>query len=822
MKRNIRQVTILGSGTMGAQIACHFANIGCSVLLLDIPPRELTEEEKKKNLSLQDPKVRNRIVNQNLRQAAKLNPSPLYEQDSLNRISTGNFEDDMPKIAQSDWIIEAIVEKKNVKMDLYEKVEEHREKDTIISTNTSGIPIHALLENRSSDFKTHFLGTHFFNPPRYLELLEIIPSRETKPELVDFVQHYGSKMLGKTTVVCKDTPAFIGNRIGVYATMLTIDLMQKIGLSVEEIDAITGKFVGRPKSATFRTADLVGLDILADVAQGVHENAPQDEERAVFKLPAFFQQMLDQGWLGEKTGQGFYKKVKDEDGESKILALDLEKMEYQAQDKPKFAIIEEIKKKASTEDKLESFEEGDTSTVSIFKKLYYRLFGSSDDKAVHFFREFYYRLFAYCSHRIPEITDDLYKIDRAIKAGFGWEFGPFETWDILGFQDTYQQMQKAGHLPADWVHTMVNKKITSFYEVENSQRRYYDQLSGKYKLVPGTDQFIFLNNYRKDRTVFSNAESRIIDIGEGVLLVEFTSKSNAIGMELMAGIQKALDLAESSQTEYQGVVIGNEADDFSVGANLGMIAMNAFKGNMEEVGEAITMFQATNRRLRYAPVPVVSATHGKALGGGAEIAMYSDGVQAAAETYLGLVEFGAGLIPAGGGSTEFARRASHKFVEGDPKTHHLQHHLMTIAQAKTARSAHQAFDLGFLQAGRDQITLNRHHIITEAKQRVLEMLQRGYTPPREHPVPVLGRNGLSFFYMAIGNMRYGHYITDYEQEIARKLAYVMCGGDVSGEVEVSEEYLLRLEKEAFLELIQNKKTLKRIESLLKTGKPLRN
>jgi len=821
MGRKIKKIAVLGSGVMGSQIACHFANIGREVLLLDIVPDQLTESEKSEGLSLDDKKVKNRIVKGSLEKAVNSEPAPLYKKEFKNRITIGNFDDDLHKISSVDWILEAVVEKKEVKQNLYEKVEQHRKAGTIVTTNTSGIPIHSLLEGRSDDFKKHFLGTHFFNPPRYLELLEIIPSKSTERGVTEFLQNFGDVYLGKTTIVCKDTPAFIGNRIGVYAIMLTIKLMRDIDLSIEEVDTLTGKFVGRPKTATFRTSDLVGLDVLASVAEGIYENCPEDEEREIFKPPDFLNKMLEKGWKGEKSGQGFYKKVKDEQGKSKILALDIDQMEYKKSDKPKFAILEEVKKQQTTEKKLESFEQGEISTVNFFKKIYLKVFGSNDDKAIRFFREFYYNLFAYCSHRIPEIADEIYKIDKAIRAGFNWDYGPFEIWDILGFEETYKHMEKAGNIPADWVHSMKMKGVTSFYKVEDGHREYWDPQAADYKLVPGTKELIFLDNYRKN-AVWSNSGCNIIDIGDGVLNVEFTSKSNSIGLDVIKGINKAIDLAESEDNDFSGIVIGNEGDDFSLGANLGMIGLNAFKGKMDVVKDAVFEFQRMVMRLRYCNVPVVSAVHGKSLGGGVEICLHSDGIQAAAETYIGLVETGAGLIPAGGGAKEFAKRASKQFDDGDPKTHHLQNRLMTIAQGEVAKSAHQAFEYGYLDAGRDRITMNKDRLLAEAKERVIELLERGYTPPDRQEIEVLGRNALSFFYTAISNMKYGNYITEYEEKIARKLAYVMCGGDVTGEVAVSEQYLLDLERDAFMELVGNKKTLKRIEHLLKEGKPLRN
>lgn len=805
---------------MGAQIACHFANIGLEVLLLDIAPDSLTEEEKNMGLELSNPKVRNRIVRQNLEKTVRSSPSPLYLKDYKRRATTGNFENDIPKIAEADWIVEAVLEKLDIKRSLFEKVEEHRRKGTIVTTNTSGIPIHELAEGRSGDFQRHFCGAHFYNPPRYLQLLEIIPSEKTKPEVIDFLEHYGDVYLGKTTVRCKDTPAFIGNRIGVFAIMLSIQLMQELGLAVSEVDALTGKLTGRPKTATFRTCDLVGIDILADVAKGVYENCPEDEERAVFKIPPFMEKMIEKGWLGQKKGQGFYKKVKDDKGESEILALDIEKMEYRKEAKPRFAILAELKNREDTESQLQAFEEGKAATVNFFKKLYLKAFGGDDDKAVSFFRLFYYRLFAYCSHRIPEISDELYKIDETIRAGFSWEYGPFEIWDILGVEETVEKMEAEGFPPATWVKEMLSEGIGSFYQREGKHRTFYLQGEG-YQPVPRTKEIILLDNYRDEYTVWQNDGCNIIDIGDGVLLVEFTTKKNSIGMDVIEGLNQAIDIAESD-SPFRAIVIGNEGEHFSFGANLAMIGINAYKGNLDTVRKAVESFQDTNSRIRHCAVPVVAAPHGRTLGGGAEICLHADAVQAAAETYMGMVEFGVGLIPAGGGAKEFALRAAREYVESGPKTPHLQERIMAIAEAKVARSADEAFALGYLREGTDQVTMNKNRLITDAKQRALELAGNGYVAPEPEMFTVLGRNALSFFYTGINNQYRGNYITEYDQRIARKLAYVMCGGDLSAEEEVPEEYLLELEKEAFMELIGNRKTLKRIEHMLKEGAPLHN
>jgi 3-hydroxyacyl-CoA dehydrogenase len=823
MKRIIKKVAVLGSGTMGAQIACHFANTGLEVLLLDIRPDKLTEAEKEKGLSLEDPAVRNRIVDDNLEKAVRSDPSPLFKKEFSTRIQTGNFEDHFERIAGADWVVEAVIEKADIKRSLFERVEKHRRKGSLITTNTSGIPIHSLIEGRSADFQQHFCGTHFFNPPRYLELLEIIPSEKTKEEVIRFLENYGEVYLGKTTVVCKDTPAFIGNRIGIYAQMLTMELMEEIGLTISEVDALTGQLVGRPKTATFRTADLVGIDILADVAQGVYEHCPDDEERAVFKIPDFMDKMVQRGWLGQKAESGFYKKIKDQKGESVILALDTNKMEYRKEAKPKFPIQEAVKKQDNTKKKIQSFEEGELSTLNFFKRIYLKIVGDDDDKAIRFFREFYYRLFAYASHRVPEITDHFYKIDQTIKAGFNWEYGPFEIWDILGMEETLEKMEEAGHHPADWIYDMAHKGATAFYRTERGGRLFYDRLQEDvgYLPVPRSESLISLDNYREEYTVWQNDSCNLIDLGDGVLNIEFTSKRNTIDQEVMVGINKAIDLTEQ-EDGYRALVIANEGRHFSFGANLAMIGINAYKGNLDTVEAAVEQFQNVTNRLRYCDVPVVVAPHGRTLGGGAELCLYADAVQAAAETYMGLVEFGVGLVPGGGGTVEFVRRAAGEFVDSDPRTPHLQHRIMTIAQAEVSTSAHEAFDLGYLREGLDLITMNKNRLITDAKHRALDLAEQSYVAPHPMKVKVLGKNALSFFYTGINNQYRANYITEYDQEIARKLAYVMCGGDLSEQTEVSHHYLIRLERAAFMELVQNKKTLKRIEHMLKEGKPLRN
>lgn len=798
MKRIIRNVAVLGSGVMGSQIACHFANAGCNVLLLDIVPKELNENEKAENRTLDDPKVRNRIVNENLDKAVGAKIAPLYKKSYLGRIRTGNFEDDLSSLKEADWIVEAIVENLDIKNKLFEKVEDQREKGTLITSNTSGIPINLIARERSEDFKKHFAGTHFFNPPRYLPLLEIIPNKNTSRETLDFLSDFGDRYLGKTAIQCKDTPAFIANRIGIYAIMLTFELMDQLGLKVEEVDTLTGPVIGRPKSATFRTCDLVGLDVLADVAHGLHQNLTGDEEKDLFQVPGFLQKMIEKGWLGEKKGQGFYKKIR-ENGKSKILALDLNSLEYQPREKVKFSSLEQAKAQGSPDDRIKTLLKG-------------------KDKAGEFYRKFVYRFLSYVSHRIPEIADYPYQVDQALKAGFGWEAGPFENWDQLDVGNAVETMKKQDFKPAPWVEEMLKNNVSSFYKREKGIRKCYDPQRKEYREIPASRELIFLDDH-KEKIVWKNEGATLYDIGDEVLNLAFHTQGNSVGSEVLEGIDRALDITEK---DYRGLVIANEGKNFSVGANLGLIFMLALEQEYDELTMAVNRFQQAMLKVKYSPVPVVVAPHQRALGGGTELCMHADAVQAAAETYMGLVEVGVGLIPAGGGTTGMTRRASRQYYPGDPEIPHLQNFLLTIAQAKVSYSAPQAFDLGYLESGKDRFTMNRSRLIHEAKQRVLYLSGAGYSPPFPEKIKVLGRQALSSFYVGANAFYRANYITGHDKKISSKLAYVMCGGDLTSPQEVPEQYLLDLEKEAFLSLLGEKKTVERIESVLNTGKPLRN
>jgi 3-hydroxyacyl-CoA dehydrogenase len=791
-KRIIKKVAVLGSGVMGSRIACHFAGIGVQVLLLDMVPAEAKESNNKA--------LRNKIVNDSLQAAIKSNPSPVYTKDVVKRIATGNFDDNLKDIATCDWVIEVVVERLDIKQSLYEKVEQFRKPGTLITSNTSGIPIHLLSEGRSEDFKKNFCGTHFFNPPRYLRLLEVIPTPDTDPSIVDFLLHYGDLYLGKTTVLAKDTPAFIANRIGVYGMMAIFGLIEKLEMNIDEVDALTGPLIGRPKSATFRTADVVGIDTLVKVAKGVYDNCPGDEQREVFQIPAWLNKVVENNWLGDKTGQGFFKKIKGTGGEKEILTLDLQTLEYKPRQKPKFASVDAAKPVDDLKQRL-------------------KMLVAAQDKAGEFYRHFHYGLFSYISNRIPEISDEVYRIDDAMMAGFGWEIGAFESWDVLGVEKTVQAMKAAGYSVAPWVEDMLAAGHKSFYKIEKGKKLAYDPGSKTYKAIPGSNEFVILSNYQ-DKIVWQNSSTKVYDIGDEVLGIQWNTKMNSIGGDVLAGITKAIELAEKN---YKGLVIANEGANFSAGANVGMIFMFAIEQEYDELDFAIRAFQNTMMRCRYSSIPVVVAPHGLALGGACEMSLHSDKVCAAAETYTGLVELGVGLIPGGGGTKEFVLRASDEMHLDEPETITLKNRFLTIATAKVATSAHEAYDLGIYRKGLDEIVMNQSRRISEAKRSVIELSDSGYVMPTQRKdIRVLGRGALGALYAGVHGMWRANYATDHDVTVAKKLAYVMCGGDLSEQTLVTEQYLLDLEREAFLSLCGEKKTLERIQSVLKGGKPLRN
>ncbi|MFZ6011629.1 MAG: 3-hydroxyacyl-CoA dehydrogenase NAD-binding domain-containing protein [Bacteroidota bacterium] len=799
MNRIIRKVAVLGSGIMGSRIACHFANIGVEVLLLDIAPKELTDDDKKRGLALDSPVVKNRIVQSSFDAALKSNPAALFHKRFASRVKLGNFIDDMPKIKDYDWTIEVVIENLDIKKKVYDEVEKYRKPGTLITSNTSGIPIHMMAEGRSEDFQKHFCGTHFFNPPRYLKLLEIIPTPKTDPAIVKFLMQYGDLYLGKTTVLCKDTPAFIANRVGIYGIMKVVDSMKKFDLNIDEIDKLTGPVIGRPKSATFRTSDVVGLDTLIKVANNLYAGLPHDEGRDMFKMPEVINKLEQNKWLGDKTGQGFYKKSKNAKGETEILTLDLKTLEYKPKAKTKFGTLETTKTIDNLKDR--------------FKVLL-----AGKDKAGDFYRDSFYGLFQYVSNRIPEIADELYKIDDAVCAGFGWELGPFETWDAVGVDKSVQGMEASGYKPNKWVYEMLQSGNKTFYKVEGGQRKYYDIPSKSYKSIPGKEAFIILENI-SDKVVWKNAESKVTDLGDGVINFAWHSKSFTLGSSVIEGLNKAVDLAEKN---YRGLVVGHQGADFSLGANLGLVFMYAIEQDYDEIDFMVRMFQNSTMRLRYSSVPVVVCPQGRTLGGGCEMTLHADRVQAAAETYIGLVEVGVGLIPGGGGTKELTKRVSDSLLEGDVELNALQSAFMNIATAKVALSAEEARDMNIIRA-QDKISINRDRQIADAKETILELADAGYTMPQQAKnIKVQGRTGMALFMAGVQGMRMGNYITEHDAKIALKIANVMCGGDLTSPQEVSEQYLLDLEREAFVSLTGEKKTLERIQSILTGGKPLRN
>ena len=786
---------------MGSGIAAHFANIGVEVLLLDIVPFELTEAEQKKGLTLEDKVVRNRIATENLVKLKKSSPALLYSPKFADRISVGNFDDDLKKIKDTDWIIEVVVERLDIKKSVYEKIEQFRKPGTLVSSNTSGIPINQLVDGRSDDFKKYFAGTHFFNPVRYLPLLEIIPTQHTDKDVVDFYMSYGAKFLGKTTVEAKDTPAFIANRIGVFGIMNIFNNIQKLGLNISDVDKLTGPVIGRPKSATFRTADVVGLDTLVHVANGVFNSGiEQDMFKDQFAMPDYINFLMENKFLGSKSGQGFFKKIKNADGSSEILRLNLDTKEYESQGKVGFATLELTKMIDKPIDR--------------FKVLI-----GGKDKAGEFYRASFGAMFAYVSHKVPEISDDIYKIDDAMKAGFGWENGPFEIWDAVGVQKGIDLAKEAGYEVSDWAKELATKGETFYKVSEEGQTTFYDKSSGNFSTIPGKDAFIILDNLRKNKTLWSNSGAAIIDLGDGIINFEIRSKMNSLGGEVLDGLNRAIDLAEK---EYDGLVVANQGTNFSVGANLAMIMMMAIEQDWDDLNMAIAYFQKSMMRVRYSSIPVVVAPHQMTLGGGCEMTMHADRVVAAAETYIGLVEVGVGVIPGGGGTKEMTLRTSREFQNDDVKTNRLRDAFMNIAMGKVATSAYEAFDMGILEQHKDIVAVNRNTQISQAKNVALLLAEQGYTQPIEQSVKVLGKEALGMFYVGTDQMLAGKFISEHDKKIADKLANVMVGGNLSEPTVVTEQYLLNLERETFLQLCGERKTLERIQYMLQKGKPLRN
>jgi len=786
---------------MGSRIACHFANIGVQVLLLDIAPKELSAEEAAKGLTLESPAVRNRIVNAAFQQTLKSKPASLYQAGFAANIQVGNFEDNLSGISDADWIMEVVVENLAIKKSIYERVEQFRQPGTLITSNTSGIPIHLMAEGRSADFQAHFCGTHFFNPPRYLRLLEIIPTPKTDASVIDFLLAYGETQLGKTTVLCKDTPAFIANRIGVYSMMQTMKVVEELGLTVEQVDKLTSKVVGRPKSGTFRLSDVVGLDTTVHVANNLHATLSNDESKSIFALPSMMQKLIENKWLGDKTGQGFYKKTKDDKGKTVILSLDLQTFEYRAAQRVSFETLERSKAIDNLADR-------------------FALLLAGQDLAGEFYRKTILDGFRYASNRVPEIADDLVKIDQAICAGFGWEMGVFETWDAIGVEKANAMMAELGLTPAPWVTEMLALGHSTFYKIEGGKRLYYDLASKSYQVIPGQEKQISLSILKPTNTVFKNDDAHIIDLGDGIVGLEFHSKMNTMGQGVLEGLAYAIETAEK---DFRGLVIGNESNEaFSAGANLGMLYMFGIEKKFDEVNHMIATFQESMMRVRYSSIPVVVAPHTLALGGGCEINLHADKIVAHSELYMGLVEVGVGLIPAGGGTKEMALRMGDARRSGDVELNRLQQAFMNIATAKVSTSAHEALEMNYLRT-QDRIVLNRSQVISEAKKEAILLAEAGYVQKnRRSDVWVEGKQGLALFKAGIQGMLMGRYISEHDALIANKLAFAICGGDLDAPQMVTEQYLLDLEREAFLSLTGEQKTMDRIGSLLSGGKPLRN
>jgi 3-hydroxyacyl-CoA dehydrogenase len=801
MERKIKKVAVLGSGVMGATIAAHLANVGIPSIMLDIVPPQLTPEEEKKGLTFKDAAVRNRLAVTGKQNLLRMRPAALAVSDLASLIEVGNFEDHLSRLAEVDWIIEVVVENLQIKQELFKKVAAVRKPGTIVSTNTSGIPIKDICAGMDLEFKQHFLGTHFFNPPRYMKLLEIITLAETLPEVVKFIADFGERVLGKGIVYAKDTPNFIANRIGIFGMLYLMRAMVENGYTIEEVDAITGPAMGRPRSAAFGTTDLVGLDTFAHVAKNIYENVPKDEMREVFKVPDFVQKMIEKNWLGNKTGQGFYKRIKSEAGKEKLV-LDYQTMDYRPAQKIKYPSLDATKAAPDSAAKA--------------KALIY-----AADRAGEFAWKITSESLLYTARRIPEIADDIYNVDNAMKWGFNWEAGPFEAWDALGVEESVERMKKEGKRVPPLVAKLLAQKKKTFYQRKNGQLSFFDLKAGRYKKVPEKPEIILLPSLKeRKKLVKSNAGASLIDTGDGVACLEFHTYMNAIGQEIIEMIHESLKIVEK---DFVGMVIGNHAERFSVGANLLMLVGEIAKSNWAGIEAAIKAIQDAMMAMKYSEKPIVAAPHGMALGGGCEVCLSSHRIVAALETYMGQVEIGVGLLPGAAGNKEVYIRC----IEGIPDgvsvdlLPFLRKAFENIAMAKVSTSAEEARKLGFLRT-MDRVVANGDHLLYNAKQTVLAMLQEGWKPPRPRLIPVAGDGGRAAIKYMANTMRMGGYITEYEEFIAGKLAYILTGGDVLSGASITEQQMLDLEREAFVSLCGEKKTQERITHMLKTNKPLRN
>ncbi len=794
----IKKAAVLGAGVMGAQIAAHLANAGIPCLLLDIAPKELTPDEQAKGLTLESRAVRNRIAQAGFDAAQKAKPAAFFVGDAAKLVTVGNFEDDLPKLKDCGWIIEAIVEKLEIKRSLYERLEPHLKPEAIITSNTSGIPLVQLAEGRSDNFRRRFLGTHFFNPPRYLHLMEIITQPETDAEVTKFIADFTDRKLGKGVVYAKDTPGFVANRIGNFSMLNAFNVMGELGMSFEEVDSLTGTVIGHAKSASFRTLDVVGLDTAYNVAKNLYNSLPNDEKRESFRVPAFMEAMVERRLLGDKTGGGFYKKVGKE-----IVTLDLNTFEYRPQQKAQFASLSAAKQIESLPERL--------------RALVY-----AQDKAGEFLWSTMSEAGSYAANRIPEIADNIVEIDNAMKWGFAHEMGPFEKWDAIGVEKSVARLREEGRpVPAN-VEKMLGTGAKSFYKTENGVRQYFDFAAGEYKPVPLPAGITILKSLKdQNKVVKKNAGASLIDLGDGVACVEFHSKMNALGSDQLGMIQWAIKEVEKN---FVGLVIGNQGENFSAGANIMMMLMAAQEGEWDEINLGVRQFQNTTMSLRYSAKPVVVAPHHLTLGGGCEMVLHADRTVAAAETYIGLVEVGVGLLPGGGGTKEMAVRAA-EAAEASPGTDHfevLKGNFELTAMGKVATSAVEARKWGLLRKT-DRVVMNDKRVIEDAKQTVLTLVAEGYAPPQpRQDVLVLGEAALSKFKLGMHMMQRGGYISAHDVLIGLKIATVMSGGNLTRPTRVSEQYLLDLEREAFVSLCGTKATQERLAHMLKTGKPLRN
>jgi 3-hydroxyacyl-CoA dehydrogenase len=807
VKRRIERAAVLGAGTMGARIAAHLANAGIPCYLLDIVPTSLTHAEQSKGLTLESPAVRNRIVLTGFEAARKSRPAAFFTPDNARLVTPGNLEDNIAWCGQVDWIIEAVAENMEIKRSLFSRVEAVRKPGTIVTSNTSGLPIHLIAEGRSEDFQQHWAGTHFFNPPRYMKLVELIPGPKTLPEVLQSLDEICDLRLGKGVVPAKDTPNFIANRIGTFSMLNAVRQMLALEMTIEEVDACTGPAIGQPKSATFRTADLVGLDILVHVIRNIYENATSDGSRDIYKVPPFMEEMLKRGWLGDKTGGGFYKKVK-KGGDSEILTLDWQKMEYRPRLKAKFPSIEASKAIEDTRDRLRAL-------------LAPALDGKGGDKANRFLWSSLSQTCLYAARLMPEISHNVVDLDRAARWGFAWELGPFEVWDAVGVERMAKALERDGQELPPLVRKVLDSPSKSFYQSEKGTTRYFDLKSQALQPVPEPPGIIILKSL-KDRSgvVQKNAGASLIDLGDGVVCCEFHSKMNSIGGDLVAMIHAGIARLSS---DFDAMVIGNQASNFSVGANLMLVLISAQEGEWDDIHMAVRQFQRVNMAIKYAPRPIVAAPQGMALGGGCEVPLHAARIHAAAETYMGLVETGVGLIPGGGGTKEMLIRANEHSAGGEDLDlfHALKPVFQNIAMAQVSTSGEEARTLGFLRPS-DLIATNRDRQIADAKQTALALLRAGYHPPAPAQIRVLGEEFLTGAKLAIHMMIRGGYASEYDGVVGRKLGNILAGGAITAPQLVPEQYVLDLEREAFVSLCGERKTQERIAHTLKTGKPLRN